>query len=125
MSVTLEDARGESLQINAWNWGVLHFAVACAKPPLFDDEEFLELLRHGGATLTQNQAADMCKYLQQVVLPRMSAGQRMMFDFSVTSEPDDGTFYRDDLSKNYSLRYQVLKSVIAFLQNAQAPIEVN
>jgi len=52
-------------------------------------------------------------------------GHRMMVDFSTTSEPDDGTLYTDDLSRNYSLRQDVLLSVIDFLATAQAPVQVS
>lgn len=124
MSITLEDAQGQRVDVNAWNWGVLHYAVACAKPPVFEDEEFLEVLRFGGVTLAQEQADDFWEYLSEVVLPLLKPGQRMLLDFSVTDEPDDGTFHRDDLEKNYSLRYEVLLSVVQFLQDAEAPIKV-
>ena len=49
----------------------------------------------------------------------------MLFDLSITSEPDDRTFYQDDLRKNYSLRQDVLISVINFLEMAHAPVHVS
>ena len=125
MSIILEDALGKTIKVNAWNWGVLHFAVACAKPPVFEDEDFLGRLRYGGGvTLSKEQADSLFEYLTEVVLPRLKPGQRMLTDFSVTDEPDDGTMHRDDLEKNYSLHHEVLVSVLHFLHEAQAPIEV-
>ena len=125
MSFTLTDGAGRSINVNAWNWGVLHYAVACAKPPLFEDEEELDLLRFGGIELTRAQVDDLALYLSKVILPMLKPGQRMLADFSVTDEPDDGTLYRDDLSKNYSLHYEVLASVVDFLRAAQAPVTVS
>ena len=124
MSVILEDSQGKSIQVNAWNWGVLHYAVACAKPPVLDDQDFLELLRFGGVSLSEEQADGLLVYLVNVVLPRLKPGQRMLTNFSVTDEPDDGTLHKDNLEKNYSLHYDVLVSVVQFLREAQAPINV-
>jgi len=124
MSVILEDTQGKSIKVNAWNWGGLHYAVACAKPPVFKDQDFLELLRYGGVTLSKEQVDSLFVYLVKVVLPHLKPGQRMLADFSVTGEPDDGTMYKDDLKKNYSLHYEVLVSVLHFLHEAQAPIKV-
>jgi hypothetical protein len=49
----------------------------------------------------------------------------MLFDLSTTSEGDDGTLYQDDLRKNYSLRQDVLISIINFLEMAQAPVNIS
>lgn len=125
MSVILEDTAGKSIEINAWNWGVLHYAIACAKSPVFEDEEWLEALRYGGGvTLSKAQTEHLLIYLAKVVLARIKPGQRMLADLGVTDEPDAGTFYRDDLAKNYSLHYEVLVTVLEFLREAQPPIQV-
>lgn len=123
MSVILEDARGESLQVNAWNWGVLHFALEHAKPQLLEADT-LTLMRSGGATLNERDILFVAAFLERVLLPRIGPGMRMMPDFSVTDAPDDGTFHRDDLAKNYSPHHDVLTSLIAFLAKAQAPLSI-
>ena len=124
MSVILKDWQDRSLQVNAWNWGVLHFAVECAQPPVFDDEQFMATLRFGGATLSQAQVDRLFVYLVKIVLPKLEPGQRMRPDFSVTDAPDDGKMYYDDQTKNYSLHYEVLIEVLRFLQQAQPPVSV-
>lgn len=126
MSVILTDAKGNSVGVNAWNWGVLHHAVACAKPPVLDDADLLEQLRFGSVHLSKEQADSLFVYLVQVVLPRLNPGQRMLVDFSVTDEPDDGTFYRGeaDAARNYSLHYEVLITVLHFLKDAEPPVFV-
>ncbi|KAB8141206.1 hypothetical protein F8S13_20620 [Chloroflexia bacterium SDU3-3] len=124
MSITLTDADGASLDVNAWNWGVLHYTLACCTPPLLPDEELLDQLRFGGVELAAAEAAEIRQYLLAVVLPRIGPGERMLADLSVTNVPDDGTFYRDDPAKNYSLSHEVLVSVIEFLGRARPPIRV-
>jgi hypothetical protein len=125
MSIRLTDGTGQSLKVNAWNWGMLHYAVTCAKPPLFDNEDVVVGLRYGGVELGESQTRKLHDFLNEVIRPMIPNGERMMFDFSITSEPDDGTLYQDDLRKNYSLRHDVLMSVINFLATAQAPVQVS
>jgi hypothetical protein len=124
MSVLLTDSQGESLKVNAWNWGVLHFTVTCSKVPLFE-EETVDALRYGGIDLSENHVKVLHNFLKQVVLPLLKPGERLLDDLSVTSELDDGTFHRDDLSKNYSLHYEVLVQIIEFLADSKAPIKVS
>jgi hypothetical protein len=125
MSIRLTDRTGQTLKVNALNWGTLHHAVTCAKPPLFDDESVVVGLRYGGAELDDSQIRKLHKFLDKVIRPMIPNGQRMLFDLSITSEPDDRTLYRDDLRKNYSLRHDVLVSIIDFLAVAQAPVQVS
>jgi hypothetical protein len=124
MSIDLVDSQGRSLTVNAWNWGLLHFTIECARPALFPDADFRDRLRSGGAELSTDQVGLLCQYLDEVVLPRIGPGQRMLHDLSVTNEPDDGTFHRDQLEKYYSLHHDVLVSVIRFLRDAHAPVAV-
>ncbi len=74
--------------------------------------------------LSQELVDRLCVYLVGAVLHKLRPGQRMLMDFSVTNEPDDGTFYRDDLEKNYSLHYNVLVSILDFLHEAEAPVHI-
>jgi hypothetical protein len=124
MSITLTDSQGRSITVNAWNWGVLHYTVERSRPALFPDEQFLEGLRYGWVELSSVQADLLRRYVQDAVLPLLKPGQRMLFDLSITDEPDDGTFYRDHLEKNYSLQYETLVSVIEFLRDGVPPIAV-
>ena len=125
MSVILTDTEGKTLQVNAWNWGVLHYTLACCQPKLLEDDQLLEQLRFGGVELSDLEVAEIRSYLRDVVLPRIKPGERMLYDLTVTDEPDDGTFYREELAKNYSLHYDVLVAVIAFLEEARPPISVS
>lgn len=125
MSVILTDSDEKWLKVNAWNWGVLHATLVACTPKLLEDDELLEQLRYGSVELDDGAITEIRSYLRAVVLPRLKPGQRMLYDFTITDEPDDGTLYRDELEKNYSLHYSVLVAVIAFLEAAKTPVHVS
>jgi hypothetical protein len=56
---------------------------------------------------------------------RLGEGERLLADGTVTDVPDDGTFYRDDLTKNYSVRRETLVRIIDFLRSATGPVRVD
>ena len=122
MSVILERADGAELKVNAWNWGVLHHVVAVAG--LFPDEVWEPKRYNGGGDLDCQQVAALADWLETRILPRLSEGERMFFDSTVTDVPDDGTLYRNEseLWKNYSLHRTVLVSIIDFLRAAHGPV---
>jgi len=125
MSITLTDRAGKSMTVNAWNWGVLDHTLICAKPKLLDDTDLMEQLRSGGVELGKSEAKTIRDHLRTAVLPILEPGERLLADFTVTNEPDDGTLHRDELTKNYSLHYDVLVAVIEFLDRANPPIQVS
>jgi hypothetical protein len=79
MSIRLTDRTGRALKVSALELGVLHYAVTCAKPPIFD-EDVLRLLRYGGVELELNED-QVRKFLSEVIRPTIPLGQRMTFDF--------------------------------------------
>ncbi len=112
---------GRELQMNAWNWGVLHHVVARAG--LFPDDVW-EPARQGGGELDAAGVARLADFLADQLLPCLAPGQRMFFNGTVTDEPDDGTFYREEgeLWRNYSLRHEVLVGAIEFLRSAAGTV---
>jgi hypothetical protein len=121
MSITLVDGPDRSLKVDAWNWGVLISTIEQARPALFQDVE-LRRMRSGGAELPAGAVELLRRHLEASVLPRIGPGERMLHDLSVTDEPDDGTFHRDQLERNYSLQREVLVTVIDFLSSARGPV---
>jgi hypothetical protein len=67
------------------------------------------------AELDQQQVATLADFLQARVLVKLGDGERLLTDGTVTGVPDDGTFYRDDLAANYSVRREMLVRIIDFL----------
>ncbi len=124
MSFTLTDADETDFKVNAWNWGVLHYLVESAG--LFPDEIWEPVRYNCGTPLDSEQVILLAGFLEAEVLPKMKPGDRMFFDGSITDEPDDGTFYREEseMWRNYSLHHSVLTKIIEFLRTARAPVGV-
>lgn len=123
MGVSLTDSTGRSLKASAWTWGVVHYVVSYAKPPIFDDDD-LCALRPGYIELDEQQIRKLHDFLNDVIRPMIPPDHRMMYGFSVTSEPDDYTFHRDDPAKNYSLHHTMLVHIINLLAAARAPVTI-
>lgn len=64
---------------------------------------------NANAEITNDEAHAIAGHLEQSVLSRMEPGQRLMLEGTVTSEPDDATFYKDpeEWERNYSLEYEM------------------
>lgn len=118
MSMILADAADRTIQINAWNWGVLHHQVERAGL-LLDDVWGPKRWNASGA-LAPADVARLASFLGDALAPRIPPGSRMFFDGTITDVPDDGTFFRrpDEQWKNYSLRREVLDEVVEFLRQA-------
>ena len=118
MSITLDAEGGADLDVNAWNWGVLHHLVDNAG--LFPEEVWAPKRYSGGGELDAAQVKALADFLEETVLPALQPGERLFFDGTITDVPDDGTFYREESEqwKNYSLQHAVLERVIAFLREA-------
>jgi hypothetical protein len=119
MSVTLQDRDGAIFKMSVWSWGLLHHTFVLAD--LFDDDTSARL-RAGQVVLSEQQVEALVAHLEEGLLPEIPPGQRLLHDFTLTRDPDDGTFHRDHLERNYSLDHSVLTDLIAFLKQAVPPI---
>jgi hypothetical protein len=121
MSVVLVSANGE-LKVSAWTWGPIHDLVAAAG---IMPADLWEMTRYNcSAELDRQQAVMLADFLEARILARLGHGERLLADGTATDVPDDGTFYRDDLSKNYSVRREMLVRIIDFLRAAKGPVRV-
>lgn len=119
MSISLSSANG-SLKVSAWTWGPLHELVADAK--ILPEDQW-ETTRYNCSTeLDQQQVEILANFLELQVLPRLDPGERLLSNGTVTDIPDDGTFHRDNLSMNYSVRREMLVHIIDFLRAAPGPV---
>ncbi len=122
MSVVLVSPNGE-LKVSAWTWGPLHDLVAAAG---IMPAELWEMARYNcSAELDEEQAAALADFLESRILARLGDGARLLADGTVTDVADDGAFDRDDLSKNYSVRREMLVRIIDFLRAARGPVRVD
>lgn len=119
MSIILTTEDGRQLQVNAWNWGVLHYLVERAG--LFREEVWIPRRTNGGGSLNAREVGLLAAFLNDFILPRLRAGERMFHTGEITAEPDDGTSYREESEKwrNYSLHRDVLEAVIQFLRQTK------
>ncbi len=114
MGFWITDLKDETheLKVNAWNW----------RPTLELIEQFQileadELERMGftggGGTATLDQARIIADRLE-VVLEDLKPKDRILYDLTVTSDPDTFELHREQLDKNYSATYEWLMEFAAF-----------
>ncbi len=122
MGFRLETADGRALEINVWNWGVLHHIVA--QRNLFAETIWAPKRSNGGGELDGSQVAALAEFLEHDVLPYLAPGERLFYDGTVSDRPDDGRFYREEaeLWRNYSLAHEVLADAVTFLRGARGPV---
>ena len=70
----------------------------------------------GGPKITGEESRKLAVYFENTVLSHLQPGERVLYDFSMTDKPDDGTFYRDDQMLNYSATYEWLSEFTDFLK---------
>ena len=85
MSFILVPNHGEDIKINAWNWRPTILLLRHAS--LIDEQQY-ELLGHAGrgGTLDAGTAAKIADFMD-LHLAKMSPGQRLRGDLTITSEP--------------------------------------
>lgn len=85
MSFILIPNHGEGIQINAWNWRPTILLLHQAN--LIDEQQH-ELLGHNGcgASVSSEAARKIADFMEQQVA-KMTPGQRLRGDSTITSEP--------------------------------------
>src|SRR3954466_11537677 len=89
--------------VNFWNWHPTVELIRTAK--LLDAGRLDGLHQQCCATcVSREEARAIARHLRETVLPSVPSDARVLLDGTVTSAPDDGTFYRDpsDADRNYS-----------------------
>ncbi|QDG50494.1 hypothetical protein FIV42_07040 [Persicimonas caeni] len=116
MGVILEDLENEDhdLSCNWWNWRpTLRLIDAIIEL----DDEMLERLSANacGGKLTAAQAEEVGRRIREELLPHIPKGGRILYDGTITNEPDDGTLYQDNETwKNYSVHRAWLEDFVTF-----------
>ncbi len=104
----------KGLSVNFWNW---HPTVELVRTIGVVDTERIELMHQqcAGAVITEHEARQIARGLQDGVLARLQAGERVRLDLSTTAESDDGTLHRvPDADKNYSATCEWLTQFAQF-----------
>jgi hypothetical protein len=117
MSFTLLDlgAEGFEFTANVWNWKA---ALEVIKDLDIISENHVRQLGYNamGVKLNVDEAHLIGQKIRDEILPKVSPGKRIFADGSITDQPDDGTFYKDDDEqwKNYSVNHDWLKDFSDF-----------
>jgi hypothetical protein len=111
MGITLSDLETDAylLSINFWNWRPI---VEMIRSLGLLPQELVDSLHEPFVgELTAAEAHAVAAEIRRVVLPALTAGQRVLLDGTRTTEPDDGTFHRApaDHAKNYGTTAAVLE----------------
>jgi hypothetical protein len=117
MSFTLYANNGDDLRLTSWSYrpfleilrGISAFDVS-KLDQLMDVPESVEI-----SEIEATQAANLLAEYVTILPPNI---KRIMYDLSEVETEDDGTFYRDDLGKNYSIPVQTLKELAEFMRSS-------
>ena len=102
----------KEIQVNAWNWGP---TVELIRSLSVLDAHRSETIRYNLATeVSADEAKMIGLFIRDMILTQLGPMERITLDLNVTDEPDDGTFHRDDLAKNYSATRSWLKRFSVF-----------
>lgn len=117
MSVTLHDMGAENFEFtaNVWNWKAV---LEVIKDLDIMSEGTVRQMGYNamGVKVDIDDAHAIGQRIHEQILPKLSPNKRMYADGTITDEPDDGTFYRDEDEqwKNYSVSYEWLKDFADF-----------
>lgn len=108
MSFTLMDSGSENFefQANVWNWKTA-LEVIRSFDILSEGKVKQMSYNATGVKIEKDDAHMIGMKIREEILPKLAPDKRIFADLSVTDQPDDGTFFRDDDDqwKNYSASY--------------------
>ena len=117
MSFTLLDLGAENFEFtaNVWNWKA---ALEIIKDLDIISENHVRQLGYNamGVKMNVDEAHMIGQKIRDEILPKVGPGKRIYADGTITDQPDDGTFYKDDDEqwKNYSVSHDWLKDFSDF-----------
>ena len=117
MSFTLLDLGAENFEFtaNVWNWKAMLEIIK--NLDIISESQVRQLGYNAmGTKMDLAEAHLIGEKVRDEILPKVGPGKRMYADGTVTEEPDDGTFFKDDDEqwKNYSVDHEWLKDFSEF-----------
>ncbi|MBX3242946.1 MAG: hypothetical protein KF685_00575 [Acidobacteria bacterium] len=117
MSFTLHDLSSEGYEFSAsvWHWKAVLEIIKSLD--VISDGKIRQMGYNAlGVRVEAEDAHFIAEKINTVILPKLEPNKRMFSDLSITSEPDDGTIYKDDDEqwKNYSVDHDWLKEFSDF-----------
>ena len=104
--------------VNFWNWRPTVEIIRAAG--LLDTNRLEGLHQQISATrVSTDEARAIARHLRETVLPSLPSDARVLLDGSSTTDPDDGTFYRDpsEADRNYSATRSWLETFAVFCES--------
>ena len=117
MSFTLLDLGAENFEFtaNVWNWKAMLEIIK--NLDIISEGQIRQLGYNAlGTKMAVAEAHLIGERVRDEILPKVGPGKRMYADGTITDEPDDGTFFKDDDEqwKNYSVDHDWLKDFSDF-----------
>jgi hypothetical protein len=111
MGVSLFDQGSNAIifDVNFWHWRAIVEAIRSLQ--VLPEPRVDALHESWVGELTQAEARQVAAAIRRCLLPMLRDEERLLLDGQRTTEPDDGTLYRDpeDQHKNYSTNRLVLE----------------
>ena len=117
MSFVLEPKHGEDIQINAWNWVPTLLILDRNDILPFDQLERMRCNGSGGS-VTAEEAVRIATFLDDF-LKGLQPGERVLWDGTVTIEPDTNELFHDEPTRNYSAKVAWLNKFRDFCRTSE------
>jgi hypothetical protein len=109
--MTLFDQKTDAIvfDVNFWHWRAIVAAIRSLG--VLPEQRVDALHEQFVGALTVEEARAVAAAIRERVLPTLRENERLLLDGRRTTEPDDGTLYRDpaEQHKNYSTDRRVLE----------------
>lgn len=102
----------EDLNVNVWRWGATMTLIQ--QSSILEPE--IEIFSERMIIAKAESCIKLADWLELNILANLPDASRIKQSGTIANEPDDGTFYRDDLSENYSIDREWLLQFITFLR---------
>jgi hypothetical protein len=111
VGITLFDQKTDEIvfDVNFWHWRAIVEAIRSLG--VLPESRVDALHQPFNGELAQDEARLVAAAIRERLLPTLGEDERLLFDGRRTTEPDDGTFYREpaEQHKNYSTNRRVLE----------------
>lgn len=111
-----------STDCNWWHWRA---TVEIIRASRIIDDERCNVLSAGYGEFSVAECGQIATYLRREFIAKLRPAERVKFDLSVTTEPDDGKLHVGNAwCENYSTALPWLEEFVALLEQTESGIEV-
>ncbi len=114
--IDLKDEQN-ALKVNVWNWRPTLEMIT--KMNILEIQELESMSFNGGSGKATESQTKLIAQKLRLMLAGLESNARVLVDGSVTTEPDDGEFHRDEVEKNYSATKDWLERFAEFCESCK------